>query len=190
MKSSVLYVKNMVCNRCIKVVYEELEKAGYDISSIQLGRVELSNNKDEVDPGKIKAILNKHGFELIDDKKSLLIEATKTLIIKKIHYKDLSSQKIVWSELISNHVYYEYKYISRLFSTIEGITIEQYIILQKIEKVKEMIVYNDLSLSEISWIMGYSSIAHMSSQFKRMTGMTPNGFKEMGIKHRKPLDKV
>jgi AraC-like DNA-binding protein len=190
MKSSVLYVKNMVCNRCIKVVHEELEKAGYEISSIQLGRVEPSNNEDEVDLGKIKVILNENGFELIDDKKSQLIDAIKTLILKKIHYEDLSAQNIVWSELISNHVYYEYKYISRLFSAIEGIAIEQYIILQKIEKVKELIVYNALSLSEIAWKMGYSSVSHLSSQFKRITGMTPNGFKEIGINHRQPLDKV
>jgi AraC-like DNA-binding protein len=190
MESTVLYVKNMVCNRCIKVVYEELEKTGYEISTIQLGKVELSNNVDEVELGKIKSLLNKHGFELIDDKKSLLIEATKTLIIKKIHYEDLSGQNIIWSELISNHVYYEYKYVSRLFSAIEGITIEQYIILQKIEKVKELIVYNTLSLTEIAWKMGYSNIAHLSSQFKRLTGMTPKGFKEIGINHRKSLDKV
>ena len=190
MNLSILYIKNMVCNRCIKVVQEELNKAGYEISSIQLGRVELSNNKDEIDLEKINTILNENGFELIDDNKSQLIDAIKTLIIKKIHYGDLSGQNIVWSELISNHVHYEYKYISRLFSAIEGITIEQYVILQKIEKVKELIVYNALSLSEIAWKMGYSSIAHLSSQFKRITGMTPKGFKEIGINHRKPLDKV
>ncbi len=107
------------------------KKPDYEISSIQLERVELSNNEDEVDLGEIKAILNENGFELINDKNSQFIDAIKTLIIKKIHYEDLFGQNIVWSELISNHVHYEYKYISRLFSAIEGITIEQYIILQK-----------------------------------------------------------
>lgn len=190
MKTSELKIKNMVCPRCIKVVKEELEKLEISIKDIKLGEVtivgQISENKNDL----IKEALVKNGFELIDDRKSRLIEAIKNLVINAIHYNDLSEKNYIWSDLLSNKLNLEYKYLSRLFSSVEGITIEHYIILQKIEKAKELVVYNELTLSEIAWNLGYSSVAHLSNQFKKITGMPPKDFKQIGIQKRKPLDKV
>lgn len=190
MKTTELKIKNMVCPRCIKVVKEELEKLGHEIKDIKLGEVNIVGKINENQLSKVKEVLIKNGFELIDDRKSQLIEAIKNLIINAIHYDDLSEQNYIWSDLISKKLNLEYKYLSQLYSSVEGITIERYIILQKIEKAKELIVYNELTLSEIAWKLGYSSVAHLSNQFKKVTGMPPRDFKQIGIHKRKPLDKV
>ncbi|NOZ48119.1 MAG: helix-turn-helix transcriptional regulator [Chlorobi bacterium] len=180
----------MVCPRCIKVVSEELEKLEIKIKNIKLGEVDVVGEIDKKKLETLQQVLQENGFELIDDRKSRLIESVKNIVIETIHYDDLSEKNIIWSELISKELNFEYKYLSQLFSSVEGITIEHYIILQKIEKAKELIVYNEFTLSEIAWKLGYSSVAHLSNQFKKITGMTPKNFKQLGKNKRKSLDKV
>jgi len=180
----------MVCHRCKMVVTAALEKLSLHPLNVALGEVvieekELSKEQQE----KLSQSLKSVGFELIDDKRSKLIEQIKTFIINTIHYKDEQPQKN-FSELIAKHLHHDYSYLSNLFSEVEGITIEQYIINQKIEKVKELLVYNELSLSEIAFQLGYSSTAHLSNQFKKLTGLTPSQFKKIGVQNRKSLDEV
>lgn len=184
------YIKNMVCGRCIMVVNSEFEKLGIHPLNISLGEVDIA--EEELNPEQIeeldKALANL-GFERIDDRKSRLIEAIKNLVIQHIHYSQ-PDLKTNWSDLISSELHYEYNYLSNLFSSVEGITIENFIIRQKIEKVKELLVYDELTLSEIAWKLGYSSVAHLSSQFKKITGFTPVAFRKMRPIARKPLDKL
>ena len=180
----------MVCNRCITAVKNDLERLGHTVISTTLGEATLA--ADEIDSEQLEQIKNTleaSGFELIDDRKSRTIEKIKTVIIDAIHYSGEQPRE-KYSELISKHLHYEYTYLSKLFSEVEGITIEQYIINQKIEKIKEYIVYDELSLSEIADRMGYSSVAHLSAQFKKSTGLPPSHFKNIGVNQRKPLDKV
>lgn len=180
----------MVCNRCIKVVQDEFTKLNLNIKKIELGKVsvssQLSNDKIE----EIKKVLNDNGFELIDDKKSKLIDRIKTIIIERIHYSESGFESLNTSEYISKELGHNYSYLSNLFSSVEGITIEKYIIHQKIEKVKELLVYDELSLKEISYQLGYSSVQHLSNQFKKVTGLTPSHFKKLKENKRKPLDQV
>lgn len=181
----------MVCNRCKMVVeglFEELEIKDFKVN---LGTVILHDVEGvDVRLEQLRTKLDDLGFELIDDKKSKLIEAIKNTIVSKIHHGTITDHQLNWSSIISEEVRYEYKYLSQLFSSVAGISIEQYIILQKIEKVKELIVYDELSLSEISWKLNYSSIANLSNQFKKVTGMRPKEFKSLGEKNRTALDKV
>ncbi len=185
-----LNIKNMVCNRCIKVVEEEIEKLGYNVVDISLGEVKISSST-KIDIRQIKTVLEENGFELIDDKNSRLIERIKLTIINRI--KDLSegnTSKINFVKEITNETHLSYQYISTLFSSSEGITIEKYIILQKIEKVKELLVYDELTLSEIAYRLDYSSVQHLSNQFKKVTGLTPSYFKQFKELRRKPIDKL
>ena len=185
-----LYVKNMVCDRCIRIVKEELEKIDLDVRSITLGEVVIAANR-KPDAAKIRSVLEKNGFELIDDKKVKIIEQIKTLIINRVHHSDAGKSPAVnYSAYLAQKVGHEYHYLSGLFSSIENITIEKYIILQKIERVKELLVYNEMTLSEIAYQMGYSSVQHLSNQFKKVTGFTPSYFKIIKENKRKPLDKV
>lgn len=180
----------MVCNRCIRVVNEELNQIGYSVNSIKLGEVQINESLDDSDIEKIRKILNENGFELIDDRKSRLINRIKTLIIEYIHYDGEKPVYVNLSEYLAKELDHDYSYLSNLFSSVEGLTIEKYLILQKIEKVKELLVYNELSLSEISYQLGYSSVQHLSNQFKKITGLTPSHFKKIGRGRRNPLDKV
>lgn len=189
MNTEKLYIKNMVCDRCRMAVKSELEKLGISFSDIDLGEVTLSKKIDDHQKSLVKNALASLGFELIDDKKSRLIEQIKTLIIQLVHYND-NELKINLSDYISKELNHDYNYISNLFSEIEGTTIEKYFINQKIEKVKELLVYDELTLSEIAYRLNYSSTAHLSSQFKRVTGFTPSHFKTIKSNKRKPLDKV
>jgi AraC-like DNA-binding protein len=184
-----LYIKNMVCQRCKMAVRQELQKLGLQPLSVELGEVELEEAPDAAKTEEIEEALNAIGFELIDDKKSRVIEKIKSLVIELIHQSD-EQTRLKYSEYISNKLHYEYTYLSKLFSEVEGTTIEQYIIAQKIEKVKELLVYDELSLSEIAYKLGYSSVAHLSAQFKKVTGLTPSFFKSPGGRQRKPLDEV
>jgi AraC family transcriptional regulator len=185
-----LYVKNMVCDRCIRIVKEELEKIGLDVRSIRLGEVVIAAN-DMPDMVRIRNVLEKNGFELIDDKKVKIIEQIKTLIINLVHHGNSGkSPAINYSAYIAQEVGHEYHYLSGLFSSIENTTIEKYLILQKIERVKELLVYNEMTLSEIAYQMGYSSVQHLSNQFKKVTGFTPSYFKTIKENKRIPLDKV
>ncbi|MBQ0721744.1 MAG: helix-turn-helix transcriptional regulator [Gammaproteobacteria bacterium] len=180
----------MVCMRCIKVVKEEISKLGFQIKNIELGKVELSKAPNEAETQTIKQILLENGFELIDDKKSRIIAEIKTVIIELVHYNKEKAGHINFSDFIANEVGYDYSYLSNLFSSIEGATIEKYIINQKTEKVKELLVYDELTLNEIAWEMGYSSVQHLSGQFKKITGLSPSHFKKVKEIKRKPLDKV
>jgi len=187
---STLHIKNMVCNRCIKVVKDEFEKLNLVIESIELGKVSISSQLNNSILSQIRDVLDKNGFELIDDKKSKLIDQIKTLVIEITHYEKEVPASINSSEFISKEIGYHYSYLSNLFSSVEGISIEKYIINQKIEKVKELLVYDELSLNEISYKLGYSSVQHLSNQFKKITGLTPSHFKKLKENKRKPLDEV
>ncbi len=190
-RQNILHIKNMVCNRCIKVVKEELEKLGVQIESIILGEVITVQPIDEELKEKIKEVLNENGFELLEDKRFKVIERIKNYVIKLVHYSDEDSNiNLNYSDLISKELDMDYTYLSNLFSSLEGKTIEHFIILQKIERAKELLKYGDLTLSEIAYKLGYSSVQHLSNQFKKITGLTASQFKKMTINTRKPLDKV
>jgi AraC-like DNA-binding protein len=183
----------MVCERCKMAVKRELESAGLTPEKISLGEVTVREDviSAEVQKGLDDALLTL-GFERIDDRKARLIENIKNKVIELIHYGDPAQRKFNWSDILSESLHYEYNYLSNLFSSVEGITLEQYIIRQKIEKVKELLFYDELNLSEIAHKLGYSSVAHLSGQFKKVTGFTPSELKksrEMD-QSRKPLDNV
>lgn len=184
-----IYIKNMVCDRCKMAVKAELMKLGFHPVSVELGEVELTEHK--LVKEQLKAIdneLRKIGFELIDNRVSKLIERLKNAIIESVHYSE--PLNIKYSSYLADKLQQDYSYLSKLFSEVEGITIEHYIIKQKTERVKELLVYDELSLSQIADILGYSSIAHLSAQFKKLTGLTPTFYKNKGLHTRLPLDKI
>ncbi|MET7001419.1 AraC family transcriptional regulator [Chitinophaga defluvii] len=188
MQTSVLHVKNMVCPRCLKVVRTVLEDLGYNITDIQLGKVTV---KGEVNDAQLQAVndaLQPEGFSLMDDRKQQLVEAIKNIVVATVHYSALDEMKENFSTLLSSKLLKDYHYLSNLFSEMEDTTIEQYIIQQKIERVKELLAYDELTLSEIAYKLGYSSVAHLSGQFKKVTGLTPSKFKQLKGPDRKPLD--
>jgi AraC-like DNA-binding protein len=154
-----------------------------------LGEVVLDETDKQIDREKVKEVFTKHGFELLYDKKSYIIEKIKSIVIELIHYQDTRENKKL-SFLIEERAEMDYAYLSSLFSATEGITIEKYIILQRVERAKELLVYDELTLSEIAWQLGYSSVQHLSHQFKKVTGLTPSHFKEIKEDKRKPLDEV
>jgi AraC-like DNA-binding protein len=171
------------------LVKQELKNLGIHYSSVDLGLVEIIGEITEDKRNKLKAALLKSGLELMDNKKSILIEKIKIIITKMIHYNE-ELPKVKYSEYISNKMGYDYTYLANVFSEIEGITIEHYIIAHKIEKVKELLIYDELNLSEISYSMNYSSVSHLSTQFKKVTGLTPTYFKNLKDKRRINLEKV
>lgn len=179
----------MVCTRCIMVVQNELDKLGLEAKNVRLGEVTLERPATESEKSKLEKALVPLGFELIDDKKSRLIEKIKTIIIQLVQQQD-NDLKTNLSVLLSRELHHDYNYLSNLFSEVEGTTIEKYFIAQKIEKVKELLVYDELSLSEIAFRLNYSSVAYLSNQFKKVTGLTPSHFKQVKVEKRKPLDKV
>lgn len=190
MKTTTLHIKNMVCNRCIKVVKDEFAKLNLNIGEIELGKVVVSNSLSAAEIGEVSRVLDENGFELISDKKSELIDKIKTIVIRKIHYGDEVHESMNSSDIIAKEIGYDYSYLSNLFSSVEGITIEKYIILQKVERIKELLVYNQLSIKEIAYQLKYSSVQHLTNQFKKVTGLTPSHFKNLKDKKRKPLDEV
>ena len=188
-----LHIKNMVCNRCIAAVESVFNKHGFQTEKVALGQVVVKEDnlsKDQLD--RLDAELLKLGFERIDDRKARLIEAIKNKVIQIIHHSDKVDLKFNWSTLLSEELNYEYSYLSNLFSSVEGVTLEQYIIRQRIEKAKELLFYDELNLSQISNRLGYSSVAHLSAQFKKVTGFTPSEMKKTRDieNHRKPLDSM
>lgn len=185
----ILFIKNMVCNRCILVVQNEMEKLNIPIKNIRLGEVTLENDLTIDERNDLELALVPFGFQVIDDKKSRLIEQIKNVIIDVVHYQD-NDIKNNLSNILSEKLNHDYNYLSNLFSDVEGITIEKYFIAQKIEKVKELLVYDEMSLSEIANLLNYSSVAYLSNQFKKVTGLTPSHFKQIREEKRKPLDKV
>ena len=184
-----IYIKNMVCNRCVMVVKQELVKQKLQPAIVSMGEVELQKPVSEKQLLQLNNRLKELGFEILDNQKQKQIEKIKNLLIKKVQSGELEEHFSI-SVVLSKALNKEYSYISRLFSEVEGITIEQFFILQKTEKVKEWLVYGELNLSEISYRLGYSSVAHLSAQFKKVTGLTPSHFKKMGNHHRHALDKV
>ncbi len=179
----------MVCPRCISSVEQILEKNNLQAKYVRLGEVELVNEPGAAKLEQFQADLKESGFELLDDQKSQLIEKVKNLLIQKVQTESIDEHFSI-SKYIGNHIYKDYSSVSRLFSEVEGFTIEQFFILQKIEKTKELLAYGEQSLSQIAFELGYSSTQHLSSQFKKVTGMTPSQFKQLGAAQRKPIDGV
>jgi len=184
-----LFIKNMVCNRCIMVVQNELDKLGLSIKSIKLGEVTLEEEITAEQKSKFNSALIQLGFELIDEKKKRIVEKIKNIIIDLVHHQD-NDTKTNLSDVLNKQLQHDYNYLSNLFSEVEGSTIEKYFIAQKIERVKELLAYDELSLSEIAFRLNYSSVAYLSNQFKKVTGLTPSHFKQIRENIRKPLDEV
>lgn len=172
----VLRIKNMVCPRCIMVIEKTMEDMGFELNDVDLGIIEFHEPITLNDKDKIEKAIIPLGFEILEDKKSMLVERIKTQIIELLS-KDVNYLTITLSEYLSSKLQVEYRTLSQLFSSQESQTIEQYYILQKIEKVKELLVYDELTLSEIAHKMNYSSVAYLSNQFKKVTGLTPSHFK-------------
>lgn len=184
-----LYIKNMVCNRCIMVVRDVLNSINIEYKDIALGEVLLNKKLDSDERQKLQDALMPLGFEIIEDKSSRIIEQIKSIIIDIVQNQDGEMQTNL-SHLLSNRLNHEYSYLSNLFSEVEGTTIEKYFIAQRIEKVKELLVYDELSLTEIAHKLNYSSVAYLSNQFKKVTGLTTGHFKKIKENKRKPIDEV
>lgn len=179
----------MVCNRCIQVAREELSQLGIEVVDIQLGEVKLAEKVNLIQLDQIRDVLMDRGFELLEDSNSKLIEHIKTAIIDLIHNPEITINQNV-SHYLEQRIGKDYSYLSNLFSSVENVTIERYLILQKVEKVKELLIYDELTLSEISYKLDYSSVQYLSGQFRRVTGMSPSEFRKLTTKERLPLDKV
>ena len=177
----------MVCIHCIMAVKDELDKLNLPYSSLELGQVEINGAISVAQQEKFKAALLKSGLELMDDKKSVLIQKIKSVIIELVHYSE-EPLTVNFSEFLSQKLQHDYTYLANLFSEVQGTTIEKFIITHKIERVKELLVYNELSLTEIAFQMHYSSVAYLSTQFKKVTGLTPSHFKKLKEKRRSMLE--
>jgi AraC-like DNA-binding protein len=179
----------MVSNRCKMVVKEELRNLGLHFIVVDLGEVEIMENISMDQREVLKAKLIQSGLELMDDKKAMLIEKIKTVIIEMVHHSN-EIIKVNFSDYLSEKMNHDYTYLSNLFSEVQGTTIEQFIISHKTERIKELIIYGELNITEIAWKMGYSSVAHLSSQFKKVTGLSPSHFKQMKDKRRSPIEEI
>ena len=189
--STVLHIKNMVCPRCIETVQSIMESNGFRVESIKLGSVEIDQSPSDSLLNKISTELKNRGFELLQDRKSQIIDQVKSEIILWIHQNqepDNPTQNL--SDQLARKLNMDYSALSHVFSASVGLTIEKYAILQKIEKVKELLSYDELNVSEIAFQLGYSSVAHLSSQFKKETGMTPGQFKKLKDQDRRTLDSI
>lgn len=183
-----IFIKNMVCPRCIRVVTEELTRAGFTVRSVALGKAEVEAQPQDI--SKIAEILRNNGFELLEERTAKLINEIKTFLIQFIREGNLSEQKLKISAILEEKFQRDYNYLSHLFSQSESSTIEKFIIAQKIELIKEWLVYNELTLSQMAWELGYSSVAHLSSQFRQVTGFSPSEFKSLKNHHRKGLEEI
>jgi AraC family transcriptional regulator len=185
-----VYIKNMVCDRCKMVVTNELQKLGMKPKSVELGEVDLDGKPDRNTLSAFGRSIAQYGFELIEDKTSRIISQIKKAVVDYVHHPIERSKALKFSSYLTEYVGKDYNYMSGIFSDVEGITIEQYLINQKIEKVKELLVYDEHTLSEIAGQLHYSSVQHLSTQFKKVTGLTPSHFKKIGAAKRLTLDKV
>lgn len=185
-----LFIKNMVCDRCVMAVRRELEQHQLAYRTIQLGEVTLVDTPDPTLLDAFRQSLEALGFELLDDKKSTLISKIKTFLLQLVRSNESTALTTKLSVLLSEAMEMDYHYLSTLFSSIEGITIEKYVIAQRIEWAKELLLYDELTLSEIAEKLGYSSVQHLSLQFKKVTGLTPTHFKQLRDQKRLPLDQV
>lgn len=184
-----LYIKYMVSIRCKMVVKSELDKLGLNYGAIDLGEVVITEDISEEQRTTLHRALLQSGLELMDDKKAILVEKIKNVIIEMVHYED-ELPKTNFSDYLSEKLNYNYTYLANLFSETKGITIEHFMILHKIERVKELILYDEINLSEIAWKLHYSSVAHLSHQFKKITGLTPSYFKSLREKRHDTLENV
>ena len=184
-----LYIKYMVSNRCKMAVKEELKKLHLHFMVVDLGEVEIMENISIDQRQQLKIALLDSGLELMDDKKSMLIEKIKNVIIQMVHHST-ENIKINFSDYLSQQLNHDYTYLSNLFSEVQGTTIEQFIISHKTERIKELIIYGELNITEIAWEMNYSSVAHLSSQFKKVTGLSPSHFKQLKDKRRNPIEEI
>ncbi|WP_264520905.1 helix-turn-helix domain-containing protein [Flavobacterium sp. N1994] len=191
MNSTLLVVKNMVCQRCVMAVEAILQTEGIPFHKVIFGEIHLKEAIKEEQKARLKSSLSQVGFELIDNHTSGLIEKIKQVVIKRARNEmEGDAAKTKLSIYLSEVMHHEYTYLSSLFSAIEGRTIENYFIEQRIEKAKELLIYDQLTLSQIAFQLEYSSVAHLSTQFKKITGLTPTYFKEVGTLKRKALDKI
>lgn len=185
-----LYIKNMVCDRCKLVVKQELDKAGLKYSNVELGEIDLAESPSPDRLQNFSKSISGLGFEIIEDKTARIVSSVKNAVLEFVRNPSSHSRKLKFSSYLGEKLNKDYNYISNLFSELEGTTIEQYLIHQKIERVKELLVYDELNLSEVAHQLGYSSVQHLSNQFKKVTGLTPTHFKQLGEKKRTSLDKV
>ena len=179
----------MVSNRCKMAVKEELKKLGLHFIVVELGEVEIMEKITSQQRELLQAGLHNSGLELMDDRRSVLIERIKNVIIDMVHHSE-EEIRVNFSHYLSEKLNHDYTYLANLFSEVQGTTIEQFIIAHKIERIKELIIYGELNITEIAWKMNYSSVAHLSNQFKKMTGLTPSHFKQLKDKRRSPIEEV
>ena len=184
-----LFIKYMVSIRCKMIVKSELEKLGLHATTVDLGEADVLEEMTTAQLDHLKLSLLKAGLELMDDKKAILIEKIKNVIVEMIHYSD-ESPKTNFSDFLADKLQYDYTYLANLFSEVTGITIEHFIIAHKIERVKELLIYDELNLTQISYLLNYSSVGHLSNQFKKVTGLTPTFFKKLKLKKRNTLEDV
>ena len=184
-----LFIKYMVSNRCKMAVKEILKKLGLHFIVVELGEVEVMENLSAEQREELKSGLLDAGLELMDDKRAVLIEKIKNAIIEMVHYSE-EPIKVNFSDYLSEKLKHDYTYLANLFSEVQGTTIEHFIINHKIERIKELIIYDELTISEIAWKMNYSSVAHLSNQFKKVTGLSPSHFKKMKVKRRNQIEDI
>lgn len=188
-KDMKLFIKYMVSQRCKLVVKEELRKLGVHFIVVDLGEVEIMENISDEQRAELKTALLTSGLELMDDKRAILIERIKNVIIEMVHYSE-EMIKINFSDFLSEKLQHDYTYLANLFSEVQGTTIEQFIISHKVERIKELIIYDEMNISEIAWKLNYSSVAHLSNQFKKVTGLSPSHFKQLKVKRRSPIEEI
>lgn len=184
-----LIIKNMVCPRCVAAVSDLINRYGFKSSGVHLGLVELTDMPSASELKGFADDLKVAGFELLSDQNTQLVEQVKNLLVQKVQAGDVE-EHFSLTKFLTKHIHKDYSSISRLFSEVEGITLEQFFILQKVEKIKEWLIYKEFSLSDIAYNLGYSSSQHLSSQFRRVTGMTPSQFRQLGALHRKSIDRL
>ena len=184
-----IFIKHMVSNRCKMAVKEELRKLGLHFIVVDLGEVEIMENISAEQREQMKTALLISGFELMDDKKAILIEKIKTAVIEMVHHSD-EKIKTNFSDYLSEKLSHNYTYLANLFSEVQGTSIEHFIIAHKIERIKELIIYDELNITEIAWKMNYSSVAHLSNQFKKVTGLTPSHFRQLKDKRRSSIEDI
>jgi len=185
-----LHIRNMVCPRCISVVTQELERLKLPVLQVVLGEVRLARAPTAEELSAVRKALQEHGFELLEDKKAELVERIKLLIIELIRSGKVEHLQVNISDYLAAAIGRDYGYLSSVFSAEEGITVAKFVVLQKVERVKELMAYNELSLSQIAYLLGYSSVAHLSNQFKQVMGASPSEYKRSRELQRKPLDQV
>ncbi|MBC8053826.1 MAG: helix-turn-helix transcriptional regulator [Sphingobacteriaceae bacterium] len=184
-----LHIKNMVSIRCTMIVKQELSKLGLHFIIVDLGEVEIMETISTDQREQIKIALLSSGLELMDDKRSVLIEKIKKIIVEMVHHTD-ELIKVNFSDFLSTKLNHDYTYMANLFSEVQGTTIEQFVISHKVERIKELIIYDELNITEIAWKMNYNSVAHLSNQFKKVTGLSPSHFKKLKVKRRSPIEDI